>query len=215
MKNLSIKKIAALVVFISASFGLMKAQDATEVDRAVGKDNVLIEVFYGSPIVNIFENAPNSDNIDSELGVMGLRVEFVTSNVFGFGIEGSFMKGEVTERIDQMDTGSIAIPTEDLNRTETYSYTVTRFMPRFDFHLIKSEKMDFNVGVGVGTIQLKSDKITLADGSSFKPIGKPDFPMTVRMFIGGKYFFTDNIGFALSTGIGGGYIVKTALVLKF
>lgn len=83
-----------------------------------------------------------------------------------------------------------------------------------DLHIIQGEKMDFNIGVGIGTFNVKSDEITLPNGIKVRGVEKPTNPLSMRVFLGGKYFLSDNHSLSFSTGIGGGYIVKVGLVFK-
>lgn len=208
-----ITKIIVLIGFLF-SFGLLNAQSENE--SILKKDDVIIELFYGTPVINIFDKAPDPKTIDNSFGVVGLRLEFLTSKHFGFGIEGSYMSANATERIGNLmrkNENEISPPI-DADSLISYNFSVFRLMPRVDFHLVTNEKMDLNIGVGIGTIVMNSDKISLPDGSQFHAREKPDFPMTVRIFFGGKYFINEHIGIGISSGFGGGYIVKTALIVK-
>lgn len=210
------------ILFLSI---VTKAQNEVTPDYnyAISPDDILIEVFYGSPAVNFFPEAPSAKNIISDFGVVGLRLEFVTPKLtafhnsnFGFGIETSYSSGKASEELRFLrPTNPIGPETYDNSDSLiTYSYSVFRLIPRMDFHIIQSERMDFNIGIGIGTFNVKSDEISLPDGSRFLAIEKPSNPISMRFFLGGKYFVSDNIGLSVSTGLGGGYIVKVGFVVK-
>ncbi len=219
MKNYRLSLLFFLTVsfFINSTF----AQENTTTHNSINSDDVLLEIFYASPAVNFFPEAPVAKTINSDIGVVGLGLEFITPKIksfpasnFGFGIEVSYTSGSATERMVTLDNNYPIATPYSIDTMVNYSYSVFRLMPRMDFHIVTSGRMDFNLGFGVGTYMTKSDQISRPDGSKFSAIEKPSNPVTMRLFLGGKYFVSDNFGLSFSSGVGGGYIVKVGLVFK-
>jgi len=48
---------------------------------AISPDDILIEIFYGSPAINWFSEAPPASSDISNFGVVGLRFEFITPKI--------------------------------------------------------------------------------------------------------------------------------------
>lgn len=189
------------------------------------KESVLFEIFYGSPYAEIY-NAKQFD-LEESNGLYGARIEFEMNKIIGFGIELSYANTTVSSKFPvYTDEFGVII-----NANQLYEFSVVRYLPRVDFHLAKSEKFDLNLSISYGGYILKGDdpnKVILTQPNvitfgtpSLTPVNplfaileEFDIPFSSRLSIGGKYYFTENLGFNIATGLGGGYLIKAGLVYK-
>lgn len=204
-------------------FGTYCAQEIEDKASVKSQTKFIIEPFYAIPI-NTFKNAPKKETIRSEVGVYGLCLGINYLDKVGLGLECSFYQAKVTDYIGNLYRPEYPLSSFTNLLTETsivdedslvtFNYNVFRMFPYVDFHPIKADNYDLNLGVGLGMFNMKSDQILLSDGTVFTPISPRTLPISIRFFIGGKFYVTKNMGFILNMGLGGGYFIKTGLVVK-
>jgi hypothetical protein len=102
------------------------------------------------------------------------------------------------------------------NNTYNYEVSVPRFraMGKFNFHFAQSDVFDAYTAVGAGYSSWKT-KITTNDPSYIDNTSlKNPIPIAFRLALGGRYFFTDNIGIGLEFGLGGGALINGGIAFK-
>jgi hypothetical protein len=98
--------------------------------------------------------------------------------------------------------------------TDQIVYTRMRFMPRFNIHFGSSDSFDgyFGVAAGYGAGKFEYS----STNPNYQTSSTPNlFPLAMRIAVGGRYYFTDNIGIHMELGIGGGAIIHGGLAFKF
>ena len=92
-------------------------------------------------------------------------------------------------------------------------------MARLNYHFVSTDVVDAYVGFGAG---YKHKKTTF---SSDDPVNGPTsidgglfdglIPVTARIALGARFFFTENIGVNMELGLGGGPLLSGGVALKF
>lgn len=189
----------------------MSPQKATA--QALEQGSVTVDAYYGvaSVIAKAFFTAPDSStNLTSKfIGPIGFRFEYMGSDKVGVGLEYNYTIGESNYNITETDTVTLV--------TTTHKYTLRRdlhrFMPRINIHFGESETFDSYFGVAAGYRYAKWTYTK--DGA--KEVYNPGVfnKFALRLALGARYYFTDNIGVHMELGLGGGTLIHLGLSAKF
>lgn len=189
--------------------------------QAVEQGNSIIDGSYGWPNLwtNIFKAAVTSGtSTDIKTGTMGpiaLKYEYMVADRIGVGIILNYANSSVkyTEVVEEFNAAT------QLYETKEYEYKLSvpryRAMPKFSFHFGNSDVFDgyTSVSVGYGGYSFKytTDDPNYSDENFDMNIA----PIAFRMAIGGRIFFTENIGALMEFGVGGGGLLEFGLAAKF
>lgn len=215
MKKLLSTHFLALVVLVTTPV-LTKAQ-------AVETGNVIITAQYGFPdlfktvIKRAYDNADVYNNLEIKgFGPLSLRGEYMVADKIGIGLLFNY----TSTSISYIENSEVIDPNTGAVTSSPYDYTLklTRFraMPRFGFHFGNSDSFDGYFGVAAGYYSANltyetNDPNAQDDDFNWSNIT----PLSVRLDVGGTYFFTENIGLNFEIGIGGGPVTNLGLSFKF
>ena len=186
------------------SVGLSKNVNAQALEQGQSE----IDVYYGGVSFGkaLWLELGGEDATAKFLGVMGLKYEYMVSDKMGVGAEFNY----TDMQLDWSDTDSASGTKYEYN----IQRTVIRFMPRFNIHFGSSESFDGYFGVAAGYRSAKSTYSDNNPNNTDESIASLN-PMALRLALGGRYFFTDNIGLHMEFGIGGGMLLHGGLSIKF
>jgi hypothetical protein len=196
-------KMMALAAVLT--FGLAPKAQA----QAVEEGNVTIDPYYGffSVAKALFKASDNQTVLESTfIGPVGLKGEYMFSDKMSIGAE--FNYTTMGWEYDEIDSTSGTKYTYNLKRN------IIRIMPRLNIHFGGSENFDGYVGISAGyrnaTYSLTSDNPNQADEDVEGLV-----PIAMRFSLGGRYYFTENVGLMAEIGLGGGTIFHTGFSFKF
>lgn len=178
--------------------------------QAVEQGTILIDAYYGFP--NLFTTALKSSYAQSGssenvkvggIGPVGGKVEYLISDKFGISLDVNYTNTYVSY--------------DEVSSSVIYNYKVSRSVlrafPRFNFHFGNSDSFDGFAGVGAGyrtaNWEFESTDPNYGDQSI-----ETFIPVSFRIFVGGRYFFTDNLGLNMEFGLGGGALIQGGLSFK-
>ncbi|MFT5600664.1 MAG: hypothetical protein ACI9N1_000900 [Flavobacteriales bacterium] len=184
--------------------------------QATEEGNVLIDVYYGFPnlysatLKSAYANSGTTTDVKiGSLGPVGAKVEYMVSDKVGMGVDFNYTSTSVSYTEEGYDA---------MNNLTTYDYKVSRnvlrIFPRFNFHFGSGDSFDGYAGLGAGW-RNSSWKFESTDPDYISDEIDGLLPVSFRLFLGGRYFFTDNIGMNLEFGVGGGALIQGGLALKF
>ena len=180
--------------------------------QALEQGNVIIDAYYGFPNLysTIFKAAYESSNSTGltlgSQGPLGIRAEYLITDKVGFGIDLG------------MNSSSISFSEADINTNIIYDY---KFSTRkigaiftFNYHFVENDKLDayFVVGGGYGN---RNFKFTSTDPNYIEESVESLIPISYKIGVGMRYFFTENIGANLALGLGQGGIANVGVSAKF
>jgi outer membrane protein W len=180
--------------------------------QALEQGNVIIDAYYGFPNLysTIFKAAYESSNsTDLTLGSqgpLGIRAEYLITDKVGFGIDLG------------MNSSSISYREADINNNNIYDYKFTTrkigAIFTFNYHFVENDKLDayFVVGGGYGN---RNFKFTSTDPNYIEESVESLIPISYKIGVGMRYFFTENIGANLALGLGQGGLVNAGISAKF
>lgn len=181
----------------------------------VEEGDFLIDPYIGVPTGNVWWQTLTSEENFETRGLpisYGGRFEYMVADNFGLGVDVNYVvTGYEYTWVDYNYDA-----TTGLYSDAQYGYTAKklRAMLRFNYHFVQTDMVDVYLGIGGG---YKSAKRTFdIDGIDDASITIPTLlPIAFRVAVGGRIYFTDNIGANFEFGAGGGGIMQLGLALKF
>ena len=179
--------------------------------QALEQGNVIIDAYYGFPNLYsaIFKAAYESSNSTGltlgSQGPLGIRAEYLITDKVGFGIDLG------------MNSSSISYSEADINNNiYDYKFTTRKIgaIFTFNYHFVENDKLDayFVVGGGYGN---RTFKFTSTDPNYIEESVESLIPISYKIGVGMRYFFTENIGANLALGLGQGGLVNAGISAKF
>jgi outer membrane protein W len=181
--------------------------------QALEQGNVIIDAYYGFPNLysTVFEAAYESSNSTGltlgSQGPLGIRAEYLITDKVGFGIDLG------------MNSSSISYSEADINNSNIiydYKFKTSKIgaIFTFNYHFVENDKLDayFVVGGGYGN---RTFKFTSTDPNYIEESVESLIPISYKIGVGMRYFFTENIGANLALGLGQGGLVNAGISAKF
>lgn len=191
--------------------------------QAIQQGNMTFDAYYGFPnlwtsiLKGVLANQGGISGVSaSGIGPVGGKFEYMVSEKVGLGAEANF--ASTTLNYTEMDT--IYNPSTSLweSKPNNYktTYNRTRIMARMNIHFGSSENFDgfFGIGAGYKTTSLKTVSSDPSTASSADLDRVNLVPVAFRIAIGGRYFFSENLGANFELGFFGGPILSAGLSLK-
>jgi len=204
-----------LVVAVIAASSMLPQKEAKA--QAMEQGNIGIDVYYGAvsfskALWEALADTYDGDKKSTYFGAIGGRFEYMVSDKIGVGLD--FNYTNMTLQVSEQDTNYSTSPPSVQTYTYNWERTIIRAMPRFNIHFGGNESFDGYFGVGVG---YRSAKSTFSDDdpNNIDETVEGLSPVAMRIALGGRYFFTDNIGISMELGIGGGNLIHGGISLKF
>jgi len=199
------------IIFIALSFGIY----SNKANAQVEKGTIILEPFYGFSLSSgtkaLYEVDGANSTSYSQLGPMGLRFEYMLSDLIGLGLDVNYKKSVISSDYTSSYYDNNNYVTG--NFTDTYTVPKTWIMARMNFHFVKTESIDFYAGYGIG-YKMGSYSFKSTYPNSTPANIKVLIPIAFRMSTGFRYFFTDNIGASVELGFGGGSVATAGLTIK-
>jgi len=182
--------------------------------QAVEEGNVIIDAYYGFPnlftttLKNAYGNSSSATDVKvGGLGPLGGRIEYLITDNVGIGLD----VGNVSTYIEYTD-----IPGFDSTRYD-YRLSTSKIgaMVTFNFHFVDNDQLDVAGIIGAGwknrTWKWESNDPNWDTESTTGSL----LPVSFKLGLVMRYFFTDNIGMNLGVGLGQGGLLNGGLSVKF
>ena len=199
---------------------MMSANTASA--QTMSEGNVAIDLYYGFPnlytsaLRTAYANSGSEENIKvGGIGPLGLRVEYMLADKVGLGADFGFNNSSVTYDYETTVLNPATSTYDPITYTDEVKSTKIGFMVVFNYHFIDNDNLDFFGTVGAGyknrTLSFNSTDPNFTEES----VSLTTIPVSARVGLGMRYFFTDNIGINLGVGFGQGGIANGGLSVKF
>lgn len=199
------------------------------------KGDILVDPYVGIPnypnlgVSKMFSiNTQGSDSYKLVGGFFsyGFRLEYMLTDKLGLGTDFNYVKSGYTSdyigyQYDEFnnqlfDTNGMALL---MPYSEKYTAERYRAMGRLNYYFSSNEKVNFYGGLGIGYYGVnRSFTTTPYDPSSASFINFVDevlFPISFRLAIGAKFYFTPNFGGLVEFGSFGGGTIQFGVSAKF
>ncbi len=191
----------------------------------VEQGNVIVDPYIGLPN---WANSISYNNLDDEnkswqnyqlnggLLSYGGRAEYLLSDNFGIGVDINYeVSGYNYDRADSVLNFGTGMYEPGSVYHYDYKAKKLRVMARFNYHFVQNERLDAYTGFAGGY------KYVNRTWESNKPNFKDEnldgalIPVTFRIAIGARVYFTDNIGAHVELGAFGGGLLQFGISAKF
>lgn len=189
----------------------------------VEQGNMIVDLYYGFPNFGktlwkvLEDDSSNANTKATGIGPLGGRFEYMIADNLGFGVDINYL----SNGFEYDYTSSVYDTTTSTFVNQTYHVTYTkqklRIMARLNYHFVQTDVVDAYVGFGAG-YKHKINKFTSTnpnDSESELEAGLNLVPVSIRICLGTRFFFTENIGINMELGAGGGPLLSGGLSLKF
>ena len=215
-----------LLLIAGFSIGLVS------VNAQIMKGNFIIDPYIGVPnwanslLYGQYDGSntsvTNYKTIGSALSYGG-RFEYMIADKVGVGADSNYeVSGFSFDYTDyQYDaSGAVIYVNGDpqfRSYTDKYTAKKLRAMFRLNYHFFQSDKVDVYSGFGAGYKSVKRDYTTTPSNatSTNDDFNQALIPVTLRLAIGTKIYFTQNIGAHVELGVFGGALIQFGLSAKF
>ena len=202
------------------------------VNAQIMRGNVMIDPYIGVPnwanslLYSQYDGSnmdvTNYKTIGSALSYGG-RLEYMIADKVGIGADVNYeVSGFSFDYLDyQYDaSGAVVYINGDpqyRSYTDEYTAKKLRAMFRLNYHFFQSDKVDVYSGFGAGYKSVKRDYTTTPSNatSTNDDANNALIPVTLRLAIGTKIYFTQNIGAHIELGAFGGGLIQFGLSAKF
>ena len=215
-----------LLLIAGFSIGLVS------VNAQIMQGNVMIDPYIGVPnwanslLYGQYDGSYNVNNyktIGSALSYGG-RLEYMIADKVGIGADINYeVSGFSFDYTDDQYDASGAI-VYDMNGnavqttyTDKYTAKKLRAMFRLNYHFFQSDKVDVYTGFAAGYKSVNRELTTTPSNpmSTIANYNNALIPVTGRLAIGTKIYFTQNIGAHVELGVFGGGLIQFGLSAKF
>jgi len=188
----------------------MAFTSTTATAQCVKEGTILVDTYYGFPnlYTAIFKSAyanagsPSSVTVKG-IGPIGLRGEYLLTDKLGLGVDIGFNNTKITENVDSAGNTYV----------NTFYTQKIGVMATLNYHFVTKDKLDFYgvLGAGYGS---RSFSFTSTQPGYTNPTIKSLIPVSARLGLGIRYFFTDNIGMNFGLGVGQGGLLNAGITFK-
>lgn len=195
-----------VIFIISFNSFSQKKFKRSESEYAIKKNNFQFSVGYGIPsFVRIYLKYKNThdDYKISGFGPFVAKTEFMLSNKFGIGINGSFSQSKISWLDDGFDT------IQQIYRKFEFgikAYEISGTI-RGNYHFWKRKNFDSYAGLGIGYGKIHMWTYTLAHTTQFSIIYDFPPPLSLECTWGLKYFPIKNLGIFTELGLGKSFLL--------
>jgi len=202
------------------SWGQM-ALGSVSLDPYIGYPNLYNLTIYSNYNGNL-PNPTDYKNIGGSFSY-GARLEYMVSDNVGIGADINYIVSGFTLNFESYTFDANGNYIQDANGyvMTTYSHEekiqTFRSMFRINYHFVQSNKIDLYAGFGAGVKKVKQIYETNPKNLMYPDEinNKALIPITSRLALGMKVFFTQNIGAHVELGAFGGGLLQAGLSVKF
>ncbi len=181
--------------------------------QAIEQGKVIIDAYYGFPNLystvfkSLYESANGTGTTFGSLGPLGIRAEYLLTDKIGFGIDLGMNSSSISYSEFILGGG---------NSIYDHKFTTRKIgaILTFNYHFVENDKVDayFVTGAGYGNRTYQAES---TDPNYTEEIIESLIPISFKIGVGMRYFFTENIGANLGLGLGQGGILNAGVSAKF
>ena len=190
----------------------------------VGEGNFIIDPYAGIPnwansiLYSNYDGTNSSVSNYKVVGGMlsyGGRLEYMIADNFGVGADVNYeVSGFEYDYVDSTyNAGSGTYSTATYH--DKYAAKKLRIMARLNYHFVQNDRVDAYTGFAGGYRNVNRSWESSNPNSVDDETNTTLIPVAIRLAIGTRVYFTENIGAHVELGLGGGAIFQFGLSAKF
>lgn len=190
----------------------------------ISQGDVIVDPYIGVPnwansILYDKVNLDNSDNVtdykvNGGMLSYGGRVEYMLSDNFGMGVDVNYeVSGFNYNNVVSVYDESTATYT-DVKYNYDYKAKKLRAMIRLNYHFVQTDRADAYTSFAGGYKNVNRISTTNDPNYISDELNGALVPVAIRLAIGARFYFTDNIGAHVELGAFGGALLQFGLSVK-
>lgn len=205
--------IGASLTISTASFG----------QTPTGQGNFIIDPYVGVPnwansiMYNTYDGTDeNVTNYKTNGGMLsyGGRFEYMVADNFGVGLDVNYEVSGFNYDYTSSVYNETTMLYEDITYNYDYKAKKLRGMVRMNYHFVQNERVDAYTGFAGGYKNVNR-LITSTNPADSDVSGEALIPVAIRLAVGTRVYFTDNIGAHIELGAFGGALLQFGISAKF
>ncbi|MES2800024.1 MAG: hypothetical protein V4638_08405 [Bacteroidota bacterium] len=214
------KKIFTLIGAAFLSVSTLNAQTPVE------KGDFIIDLYAGIPnwansilYNNVEPDASQSDvrnyKVNGGFFSYGGRFEYLLAENFGVGVDVNYEVSGFNYDYTGQVYNETTMQYDNVNYNVDYRANKLRAMARLNYHFVQNDRLDVYAGFAGGYKHVNRKFVTndpANDGDSFSGAL---IPVALRLSIGTRVYFTNNIGAMVELGAFGGALLQFGVSAKF
>jgi hypothetical protein len=209
------KKIFTLfgAAFLSAS--------SLNAQMPVEQGNFIIDAYAGIPnwansiLYNNVEPDAKNYKLNGGLLSYGGRFEYMLADNLGIGIDVNYEVSGFNYDYDTLTYNATTLEYEPRTYNVDFKAKKLRVMARINYHFVQNERLDAYAGFAGGYKNVNRSLVTDAPNYDDFSINGAFIPVSFRIAVGTRIYFTNNIGGMIELGAGGGALLQFGLSAKF
>lgn len=187
----------------------------------VEQGNFIIDAYAGIPnwansiLYNNVE--PNAKNYKLNGGLLsyGGRFEYMLADNFGVGVDVNYEVSGFNYDFDTLIYNTTTFEYEPRTYNVDFKAKKLRAMARINYHFVQNERLDAYAGFAGGYKNVNRSLVTDAPNFDDVSVNGALIPVSFRIAVGTRIYFTNNIGAMIELGAGGGALLQFGLSAKF
>ena len=214
------KKIFTIIGISFLSVSSLQAQTPVE------QGNFIIDVYAGIPnwansilYNNVEPDATQTDvrnyKLNGGLLSYGGRFEYMIADNFGVGVDVNYEVSGFNYDYTTQEYNDVTMQFENRDYNIDYKSKKLRAMARLNYHFVQNDRLDAYAGFAGGYKNVNRSIATNDTNYDDGSINGALIPVSFRIAVGTRIYFTDNIGGMIELGAGGGALLQFGLSAKF
>jgi hypothetical protein len=210
--------ILSLVFSITASAQTQLSEGNFVIDIYGGIPNWANSILYNN-VNNLDDNSEETNRqnykVNGSMLSYGGRFEYMFADNFGVGVDVNYeVSGFNYDYDKQTGFDGLGNPIYSTYNVD-YRAKKTRIMARLNYHFIQNERIDVYSGFAGGYKHVNRLLNSTEQGYNNDGLNGALFPFSLRLAVGTRIYFTENIGAMVELGVLGGGLVQFGLSAKF
>lgn len=223
--QLTMKKILTLIAGIVITGTAMAQSPVTQgnfiIDGYAGIPNWANSLLYNQydPDQTTGEQSNVSNyKVNGSMLSYGGRFEYMVAENLGIGVDVNYEVSGFNFDYDDAVYDTVSMTYSPVAMNYDYKAKKLRAMFRLNYHFVQNDRVDAYTGFGAGyknvsRVAYEENKVTNERTEVDGP--KALIPVTMRLAIGTRVYFTENIGAMVELGAFGGALLQFGLSAKF
>ena len=214
------KKIFTIIGISFLSVSSLQAQTPVE------QGNFIIDVYAGIPnwansilYNNVEPDATQTDvrnyKLNGGLLSYGGRFEYMIADNFGVGVDVNYEVSGFNYDYTTQEYNDVTMQFENRDYNIDYKSKKLRAMARLNYHFVQNDRLDAYAGFAGGYKNVNRSIATNDTNYDDGSINGALIPVSFRIAVGTRIYFTNNIGGMIELGAGGGALLQFGLSAKF
>ena len=192
--------------------------------QAVEQGDIIIETTYGFPNYLTYATRSAARQLNSQytnskvttggIGPIAVKFEYLIADKVGVGLTIGY--ANTWAKATEFYSNAPNTPAQEY--WVKISAPRYRIMPKFNFHFGNATKFDAYTSLGIGYFNMEITQESNDNTINLNNINGDlvwNLPVAFRFAIGGRYFFTENIGIMMEMGFLGGGLLESGVSAKF